>query len=122
MPHLVLEYTANVPDRPDLDELLHRLHDALAAAGPFELSKIKSRVVRHESFRAADGALDRSFVHLGAAVLDGRESEVLRSAADALLAVLCEAFPRARREQRCDVTLEIREMPRALYFKALPLP
>jgi 5-carboxymethyl-2-hydroxymuconate isomerase len=122
MPHLVLEYTANVPDRPDFGELLRGLHEALAAAGPFELAKIKSRVVRHESFRAADGAPGRAFVHLGAAVLDGREPEVLRAAGDALLAVLCEAFPRARREQRCDVTLEIREMPRALYFKAPALP
>jgi 5-carboxymethyl-2-hydroxymuconate isomerase len=118
MPHLVLEYSANVPDAPDCDLLLRRLHDALSAAGPFEIAKVKSRVVRHETFRVADGAPDRAFVHLTAAVLDGREPTVLRAAADALLAVLCDAFPRARRERRCDVTLEMREMQRALYFKA----
>lgn len=117
MPHLVLEYSANVPDRPDHHDVLQGLHEALAASG-FELARIKSRVVRHEAFRAADGAPDRAFVHLTAAVLDGREPEILRAAAGRLLAVLCGAFPRARRERRCDVTLEIREMPRALYFKA----
>lgn len=122
MPHLVLEYTANVTDRPDWDDLLRRLHEALAAAGPFDPAKVKSRVVRHETFRAADGAPDRAFVHLGVAVLDGREPEVLQAAADALLAVLGEAFPHARRELRCDLTLEIREMPRTLYFKAPSLP
>lgn len=120
MPHLVLEYSANVPDEPDFDGVLRRLHEALSASGPFELGKVKSRVVRHEAFRVADGAPDRAFVHLTAAVLDGREAEVLKVVAGPLLAVLCEAFPRARRERRCDVTLEIREMPRALYFKAGP--
>ena len=118
MPHLILEYTANVPDEPDFDALLRRLHEALAASGPFEPAKIKSRVVRHERFRAADGAPDRAFVHLTVAILDGRDQELLRRAADALLGVLRDAFPRARAERRCDVTLELREMPRALYFKA----
>jgi 5-carboxymethyl-2-hydroxymuconate isomerase len=118
MPHLFLEYTANVPDEPDFDAVLGRLHAALAASGAFDPVRIKSRVVRHEAFRAADGAPDRAFVHLTAAVLDGREPAVLRAAADALLGVLREAFPRARAERRCDLTLELREMPRALYFKA----
>ena len=118
MPHLVLEYSANVPDEPDFDALLRRLHEAICAGGPFDLEKIKSRVVRHETFRVAEGAPDRAFVHLTAAVLDGREAEVLEAAAGPLLSVLCEAFPRAKRERRCDVTLEIREMPRTLYFKA----
>jgi 5-carboxymethyl-2-hydroxymuconate isomerase len=66
----------------------------------------------------ADGAEDRAFVHLTAAVLDGREAEPLRQAAGVLLAVLENAFARARSERRCDLTLEIREMPRDLYFKA----
>ena len=73
--------------------------------------------MRHEAFRAADGAADRAFVHLTAAVLDGREPAVLRAARGRLLGVLREAFPRARAERRCDLTLELREMPRALYFK-----
>ena len=118
MPHLVLEYTANVPDEPDFDALLRRLHEALAASGPFEPAKIKSRVVRHERFRAADGAPDRAFVHLTVSVLAGREARVLREAGDTLLAVLRESFPRARVERRCDFTVELREMPPELYFKS----
>ena len=118
MPHLVLEYSANVPDEPDFDFVLRRLHEAMTTAGPFDLANVKSRAVRHERFRVADGAPDRAFVHLTVSVLAGRDGGALRSTAEALLAVLHEAFPRARAERRCDLTVEIREMRRDLYVKS----
>ena len=118
MPHLVLEYSANVPDEPDFDLVLRRLHEAMTTAGPFDLANVKSRAVRHERFRVADGAPDRAFVHLTVSVLAGRDGAALRSTAEALLAVLRESFPRARAERRCDLTLEIREMRRDLYSKS----
>jgi 5-carboxymethyl-2-hydroxymuconate isomerase len=118
MPHLLLEYSASVPDTPDFDEVLRRLHEAITAKGDFEPANVKSRVLRHESFRVADGASDRAFVHLGVAVLAGRDTERLHETAAALLSVLHDAFPRARLERRCQITLEIREMRRDLYFKA----
>ena len=118
MPHLVLEYSANGPDEPDFDLVLRRLHEAMTTAGPFDLANVKSRAVRHERFRVAEGAPDRAFVHLTVSVLAGRDGAALRSAAEALLAVLRESFPRARAERRCDLTLEIREMRRDLYSKS----
>ena len=118
MPHLVLECSANVPDEPDFDLVLRRLHEAMTTAGPFDLANVKSRAVRHERFRVADGAPDRAFVHLTVSVLAGRDGAALRSTSEALLAVLRESFPRARAERRCDLTLEIREMRRDLYSKS----
>ena len=117
MPHLVLEYSANVPDEPDFDLVLRRLHEAMTRVGPFDLSNVKSRAVRRERFRVADGSTDRAFVHLTASVLSGREALVLRETGLALLAVLRESFPRARAERACDLTVELREMPSGLYFK-----
>jgi len=120
MPHLVLECSANVPGEPDFDRVLKRLHEAMTTAGPFDLANVKSRVVRHERFRIADGAPDRAFVHLSVAVLAGREAETLRVTANALLAVLQDSFSSAHADGRCDITVEIREMRRDLYVKAVP--
>jgi 5-carboxymethyl-2-hydroxymuconate isomerase len=120
VPHLVLEISANVPDDPDLDRVLEGLHGAMGQAGGFDVANVKSRVVRRERFRVADGAPDRAFVHLSVAVLGGREPGVLQGAARALLAVLEDSFPRARAERRCEITLELREMRRDLYFKSTP--
>jgi len=122
MPHLVLEYSANVPDPPDFDRVLERLHRAMTTAGPFDPANVKSRVVRRDSFRVADGAPERAFVHLSVAVLAGREAETLRATANALLAVLQESFAGADAGGRCDVTVEVREMRRDLYLKAVPPP
>ena len=118
MPHLVLEYSANVPDTPDLHRLLRALHEALAAAGPFDLANVKSRVVRHDVFRVADGSPARAFVHLTASVLAGREPALLRRTGEDLLAALRQGFPRAAASGTCDLTVEVREMPPALYFKS----
>jgi 5-carboxymethyl-2-hydroxymuconate isomerase len=120
MPHLVLEYSANVPDALDADELLGRLHATLAAAGPFPLAATKSRILRHDQYRVADGAKDLAFVHLTVAVLEGRERSVLQAAGRSLLAVLEEAFPRARSERHCSFSVELREMTRELYTKSAP--
>jgi len=125
VPHLVLEYTANVPDEPDPDRVLRRLHETLAKSGPFDLANVKSRLVRHEGFRIADGAPDRAFVHLTVSVLAGREADVLRGTGEALVAALRASFPRAAAERRCDFTVELREMRKDLYFKTrdeLPRP
>jgi len=94
----------------------------MTAVGSFDLANVKSRAVRHGSFRVADGAPDRAFVHLTLAVLAGREARLLRETGGALLAVLRESFPRARAERRCDVTVEIREMSPRLYFKSADRP
>ena len=118
MPHLVLECSANVPDEPDLNLVLRRLHEAMTTTGLFDLGNVKSRAIRHGSFRVADGAPDRSFVHLTASILAGREPAVLRGTGEALLAVLRESFPRARAERRCDFTVELREMRTDAYFKS----
>jgi 5-carboxymethyl-2-hydroxymuconate isomerase len=118
MPHLVLEYSSNVPDEPDFDLVLRLLHGAMSEVGPFDPSNVKSRVVRREHYRVADGAPDRAFVHLTVAVLAGRDSRALRETGGALLNVLRGGFPRALAERRCDVTVELREMQPGLYFKA----
>jgi len=118
MPHLVLECSANVPDEPDADRVLRRLHEVLTTAGPFDLANVKSRFVRHERYRVADGAPGRAFVHLTVSVLAGREAETLRGTGDALVAALRDGFPRAAAQRTCDFTVELREMRKDHYFKS----
>ena len=54
------------------------------------------------------------------AILTGRASPTSSTrSASALLAVLREAFARAWDERPCDITVDIREMPRKTYAKAM---
>jgi 5-carboxymethyl-2-hydroxymuconate isomerase len=55
MPHLALECSANVPDRPDLDRVLEQLHRAMTTAGTFDLANVKSESFpRAHAGRACD--------------------------------------------------------------------
>ena len=115
MPHLVLEHSANVPDRPDLRRLLLDLHDALAATGLFERKDLKSRAVRHDVFAVADGAEDRPFVALSIAILEGRSDEVKAAISETALDVLVRAFPELVAEGRGAISVEVRDLHRASY-------
>ena len=115
MPHLVLEYTANVPDRPDLPRVLLDLNEALAASALFERRDVKSRAVRHDVFAVADGAGDLSFVALSIAILEGRSDEVKGALAEAALDVLVRAFPKLVAGGRGAISVEVRDLERAGY-------
>jgi 5-carboxymethyl-2-hydroxymuconate isomerase len=115
MPHLVLEYSANVPDHPDLKRVLLDLHEALMASALFERKDLKSRAVRHDVFAVADGAEDRAFVALSIAILDGRPDEVKAAVSEAALDVLIRAFPKLVAGGRGALSVEVRDLHRASY-------
>jgi 5-carboxymethyl-2-hydroxymuconate isomerase len=115
MPHLVLEYSANVPDRPDPKRVLLDLHDALVASALFEKKDLKSRAVKHDVFTVADGAQDRAFVALSIAILDGRSDDVKAALSEAALDVLVRAFPKLVAGGRGAISVEIRDLHRASY-------
>ncbi len=115
MPHLVLEYSANVLDEPDLRRVLLDLHEAVMASGLFERKDIKSRAVRHDVFAVADGAEDRAFVALSIAILDGRPDDVKAALAEAALEVLVGSYPKLVAGGRGAISVEIRDLHRASY-------
>lgn len=115
MPHLVLEYSANVPDRPDLGRVLLDLHAALLASALFDRRDLKSRAVRRDVFAVADGAEDRAFVALSIAILEGRPDEVKAALAEAALDVLVGAFPKLAAGGRGAISVEVRDLHRASY-------
>lgn len=114
MPHITLEYSANLPPG-DLDRLFAALHDALADLG-VALDDCKSRAYRCDAYRVGSGGLARAFAHATLAVLDRRPPEFQREAGERLLRILEQAF--ANPGLDCDVTLEVRPMRTDGYFKA----
>ncbi|MFN2443109.1 MAG: 5-carboxymethyl-2-hydroxymuconate Delta-isomerase [Thermoanaerobaculia bacterium] len=118
MPHLVLEYSANVIDPPEMRPLLLELHRKLAGTGEFRIEDIKSRAIRHETFAVAEGDADRSFVTLDIQILEGRSDAAKEGLSFAVLEVLQKAFVRAIDTSRCNVTAKVTDMHRSSYRKA----
>ena len=117
MPHATLEYTQNVIDVVDHHDLFRRLHEIMTGAGPFTLADIKSRVYACEHFYIADGNPHNAFVHLSLSVLEGRDPEVLDAVGKRALTLLRESYGESLASLNCQLTVEVREMARPLYFK-----
>ena len=117
MPHLIVEYSANLDAKVDIDELLRELHDAAAASGVFPLGGIRTRAARRERYRIADGHPDNAFVHVVARIRHGRPLDVRQRAGTLLFDTLCRCLQTAYATTPLGVSLEIQEIDPDLSYK-----
>lgn len=116
MPHLTLEYTSNLPRPIATRDLLGRLHRVLEDVGGIDVALCKSRAVALDTFLAGDHPDGGAFVHLDVRMLEGRPADLKSALGAGLLELLRDAYDAA--EGPIQITVEIRDMARAQYFKA----
>ncbi len=117
MPHCILEYSANIPDKVDFPAFFSQLHEALSASGHIDRARLKSRWIRHDSYYVAEGSPRSSFVYLQIALISGRSEEIRKDLGERAFALLKQFFPISSREISCSMTLEMREMLSTTHFK-----
>jgi 5-carboxymethyl-2-hydroxymuconate isomerase len=108
MPHLTLEYTANLDF--DVQPLLARLHEELVATGAVNLKGIKSRAIRQTDYRIADGDPAYAFVHVGLLIREGRPLEIQQEAARRVMEVLKATFGQRFESGYLSLSVDIKEM------------
>jgi 5-carboxymethyl-2-hydroxymuconate isomerase len=118
MPHLRLEYTANVPQKVDFSDLLAELQQTMSEVGNIPIANFKSRAYRLEDYCMADGASGKSFVHLDVQFLEGRPLELKQRIGEALMGALKARYAPAIAQGGLELSVELREIQRAVYFKA----
>lgn len=116
MPHLVLEYSANVIEKKHLDELLQRCNRLLEESLPTEISNCKSRAYVCDIYSVGAGAANAAFVHVDLKVMAGRTLEKLQTLGQDLLTMLNNHFAESRQKLQLQITLEISELAKT-YFK-----
>ena len=92
MPHLIVEYSANIEGELKLDALMARLRDCAVETGVFPLAGIRVRGARRDRFVIADGDPEHAFVHVMVRVGHGRPAEVRRQVADGLEGALADGL------------------------------
>ncbi len=119
MPHLILEYSNNLPEPVDFPSLFGQLNAALAEMGPFRLADVKARAIAHDQYLVGAGSPDAVFVHLTVAIFGGRDTALQKRISARLLAILREGFARSWAERPCDLTVDVHEMRRETYGKEM---
>ena len=76
MPHLTLEYTANVPPPDDLAYMLLSMHKVLSDTGGIKIENCKSRMRYTDTFIIGEGDPLGAFLHLDVSFLEGRIDDI----------------------------------------------
>ncbi len=117
MPHLTLEYTANLHDF-DPAKALAALNHAALASGQFDEADIKSRAIRLDTYRIGTSTAPRAFIHVRVALLSGRTPEVRKHLAQSLLAALTTAVDLPKTGE-IQLSVETTDIDRASYAKEI---
>lgn len=110
MPHIIVEYTANIASEANADGLLKLLTNVLAQCGTkFPVSAIRARAIELQTYFMADGADDYAFVHIELRVAPGRSPEVKQEARGVLLEAAKVHFAKLLAKRPLAITLELTE-------------
>jgi len=117
MPHFIAEYTDNLEQQADLPGLFEKVHRVLGDSGVFPLGGIRSRGVRLDTWRMADGKHDYAFVHMTLKVGHGRDLTTREAVAQAVFAVIIAHFAELQAQRLLALSFEKIELHPQLNFK-----
>jgi 5-carboxymethyl-2-hydroxymuconate isomerase len=118
MPHLVVQYTANIEAQAEMGALCRRLADTLIAQRSQDGKRVfpigGTRVLAYPAahFAVADdsaGSADRAFVYLNLRIAPGRGAAAIQAAGQALLAATQAHFAALFASRLIGITLQIDE-------------
>jgi 5-carboxymethyl-2-hydroxymuconate isomerase len=117
LPHLTIEYSANIEEQIALDELLDKMHAVALTTGVFPIGGLRVRAYRAENYRIADKSPDNGFVHVTAEIGHGRPLDVQQRAGEQLFAVLSAHLTPLFDKSPLAISLNIQEFHPVLNFK-----
>lgn len=117
MPQITLEYTSNLKTGFDFKSMFHEIHHILNTVAGINIGNCKSRAVRLDEYYIAEGKTNNGFVHLDVRILSGRKFEIKEQLGREILQILEQYFAGELKSFDLQITVEIRDIERKLYFK-----
>ncbi|MGZ8260320.1 MAG: 5-carboxymethyl-2-hydroxymuconate isomerase [Caldimonas sp.] len=115
MPHVVVQYTANLDPDANIGALCKSLAEVIVAqrdaagARLFPIGGTRVLAYPAPDFAVADGAPDRAFVYLNVRLAAGRERARVVATGEALMAVVRNHFASIFASRAIGITLQIDE-------------
>ena len=117
MPHLTVEYSANLEGRTDLDALCAALLDTVLATGLFKVGAVRVRALRADHYAIADRLPENAFIDLNLRIGKGRSAEEKKRTGEAIFATVTDFLAPLFATPHFALTLEIREIDAELSWK-----
>lgn len=110
MPHISLEYSANLEDRADIGALCEHLRATAAGIDAFPMPGLRVRAIRCDHYAIADGDPKHAFVDISVRLRAGRPDEVKRAAAQRLFDAARAFLEPALATSSLALSLEMRDI------------
>lgn len=117
LPHLTLEYSANLYDRVDMQALCEQLSQTILDTGLFEHGAIRVRALRADAYAIADRLPENSFIDMSFRIGTGRSADDKKRAGAAIFEAATAFLAPLFAGQHFALSLEIREIDAALSWK-----
>ncbi|TWB58349.1 5-carboxymethyl-2-hydroxymuconate isomerase [Rhizobium sp. ERR 922] len=117
MPHLAIEYSANLEGRTDIGALCERLLKTVLETGLFEVGAVRVRAFRAEHYAIADKLPENAFIDLNFRIGKGRTQEEKKRTGEAIFAAAIDVLGPLFETPHFALSLEIREIDAELRWK-----
>lgn len=117
MPHQTIEYSANLDQLLDIDELVRVLHETAAGIDALPIGGLRTRAVARQHYRIADGHPDNAFINVFLRIAPGRSFEVRKAAGEELFQSLCQYLETIYSSSPLAISYEIQELDADLRWK-----
>ncbi|MDB5870716.1 MAG: 5-carboxymethyl-2-hydroxymuconate isomerase [Ramlibacter sp.] len=121
MPHVIVQYTANLESRVDMPALCRGISATLleqkddAGGALFPIGGTRVLAYPAQVYAVADGKGDYGFCYINIRIAAGRSDAAKKKAGDAVLARVQAAFAAAFEKNPVGVTIQIDESPGQVY-------
>lgn len=110
MPHITLEYSANLEERVDLQALCNHLRAEAATIDALPMPGLRVRAIRCEHYSIADGDPKHGFVDISVRLRAGRSDAVKRDATQRLFQAAKAFLQPALTTSSLALSLEMRDI------------
>lgn len=117
MPHVTLEYSANLDRSMSMDALCEAVLETVLASGVFEVGAVRVRAIRCDDYAIADRDHKNAFLDGTLRLGAGRDAETKKAVGQAIFDTMRRFFEDRLAEDYFALSFEVREIDPDLSFK-----
>jgi 5-carboxymethyl-2-hydroxymuconate isomerase len=111
MPHLNIEYSANLGEALDIQALVDRIHETALETGIFPLGGVRTRAEARTHYRIANGNPDAGYIHMIVRIGSGRDIDTRKAAGEKIFGALCDFTDELFQSRPLALSFELHEIP-----------
>lgn len=111
MPHCTVEYTNNIENQLNINEILQGINDSLISHdGVFSANGIRSRAIMLNDYKIGEGTGNDAFIHVSVKIAKGRTPEIKEIVQSHLFDTLTRLVQEIDTDKPIALSLELSEL------------